>query len=48
MDDADAELADAANYPNIRLMTVNMNESTTVQYDLIQIEENWTKPSRGS
>ncbi|XP_059172856.1 sialate O-acetylesterase-like isoform X4 [Physella acuta] len=46
MDDAEAELADAANYPNIRLMTVNMNESTTVQYDLIQIEENWTKPSR--
>ncbi|KAI8752688.1 sialate O-acetylesterase [Biomphalaria glabrata] len=48
IDNAEEEMADAQNYPNIRLMTVNMNYSATVQYDLIAVEESWTAPNRNT
>ncbi|KAK0044690.1 sialate O-acetylesterase [Biomphalaria pfeifferi] len=48
IDDAEEELADAINYPNIRLMTVNLNESPTPLYDFIKIEQDWTAPNRSS
>ncbi|KAK6169983.1 hypothetical protein SNE40_018485 [Patella caerulea] len=43
-----AEIADGVNYPNIRLFTVRRKESKTRQYDLIDIEQNWSLPSKTS
>lgn len=44
---ASLELADAKNYPNLRIMTVAEEQSTTPLYDLIDIQEDWTSPSYG-
>lgn len=48
MEGAEDEMADAQNYPNIRLFTVNMDTATTPQYDLIRVEESWTAPNRNT
>jgi sialate O-acetylesterase len=45
---ADAEIADAHNYPNIRLMTVSNQASDTPLDDLIAIQQTWTSPSNTS
>ncbi|XP_012942504.1 sialate O-acetylesterase [Aplysia californica] len=45
---ADKELADAHNYPNIRLMSVSLKKSTTPLDDLIYIDEAWTPPNNDS
>ncbi|KAH9504411.1 hypothetical protein Btru_063547 [Bulinus truncatus] len=45
INDASLEIANAHNYPNIRLMTVDLIEAATPQYDLIKIEEDWSKPA---
>ncbi|CAG5130234.1 unnamed protein product, partial [Candidula unifasciata] len=42
---ASQELADARNYPNIRIMTVAEAQSDTPLHDLVSIEEHWTSPS---
>ncbi|XP_059172853.1 sialate O-acetylesterase-like [Physella acuta] len=48
IDVATEEMADAHNYPNIRLMTVNMDEAATPQYDLIKVEQSWIKADSSS
>ncbi|XP_055889537.1 sialate O-acetylesterase-like [Biomphalaria glabrata] len=48
IDGAAEEIADAHNYPNIRLMTVSMNESSTPLRNLIQIDEPWSKANNSS
>ncbi|BFZ09713.1 hypothetical protein BsWGS_12752 [Bradybaena similaris] len=45
---ASLELADAKNYPNLRIMTVAEEQSSTPLYDLIDIQEDWTSPSYAS
>ncbi|CAG5130235.1 unnamed protein product [Candidula unifasciata] len=42
---ASQELADATNYPNVRIMTVAEEQSDTPLHDLISIQEDWTSPS---
>ncbi|XP_055889534.1 sialate O-acetylesterase-like [Biomphalaria glabrata] len=39
------EIANAYKYPNIRLMTIDLIDAPTPQYDLIKLEENWSKPA---
>ncbi|XP_046550379.1 sialate O-acetylesterase-like isoform X2 [Haliotis rubra] len=41
---ASAELQDSLNYPNIRVFTVQLNQSSTPLYDLIDVEEPWSVP----
>uniref|UniRef100_A0A0B7A1T8 Sialate O-acetylesterase domain-containing protein n=1 Tax=Arion vulgaris TaxID=1028688 RepID=A0A0B7A1T8_9EUPU len=45
---AAAEIADAQNYPNIRLMTVYEKVSSTPLDDLLKIQQNWTRPDNVS
>ncbi|BFZ25021.1 hypothetical protein BsWGS_28060 [Bradybaena similaris] len=46
--DAAKELADAHNYPLMRLMTVELQQSTTPLYDLVKVRQPWTPPSNAS
>jgi len=39
---ASAEIAAAANYPNIRVFTASLKDSTTPQIDLLGIDEMWS------
>ncbi|XP_005106538.1 sialate O-acetylesterase isoform X1 [Aplysia californica] len=48
MSDAAAQTADAHNYPNIRLMTVSMRNSTFPLDDLVAIDQAWTSPNSGA
>ncbi|WAR08529.1 SIAE-like protein [Mya arenaria] len=41
-----SEIADAENYPDIRLMTVDQQWSATPKFDIEDIEENWTRPNK--
>ncbi|CAG5130233.1 unnamed protein product, partial [Candidula unifasciata] len=45
---AKQEIAEAKNYPNVRLVTVAEEQSPTPLYDLISIQEDWTSPSSAS
>lgn len=42
-----AEIADAVNYPDIRLFTVAQKWSATELYELPEVEEDWTRPNKG-
>ena len=42
MFNASAEIAAAANYPDIRVFTTSLEYSTTAQIDLLGIEEIWS------
>ncbi|XP_059144147.1 sialate O-acetylesterase-like [Physella acuta] len=42
------EIADAHNYPNIRLMTVHKTESFTPLYDLARVDQAWAKADNNS
>ncbi|KAI8752698.1 sialate O-acetylesterase [Biomphalaria glabrata] len=48
IDGAAEEIADANNYPNIRVMTVNDNESPTPLNNLIALSESWSRASSAS
>ncbi|KAK6985308.1 sialate O-acetylesterase [Biomphalaria glabrata] len=48
IDGAAEEIADAHNYPNVRVMTVNMDQSATPLHDIIKIEEPWSKANNDS
>ncbi|KAL4233525.1 hypothetical protein ACF0H5_008206 [Mactra antiquata] len=41
-----AEIADAQRYPNIRLFTAAQKWSKKSEYDLLQVEQYWTRPNR--
>jgi sialate O-acetylesterase len=45
---AQKEIADANNYPNIRLMTAYEEESSTPLDDLLRVQQNWTSASNVS
>ena len=45
---ADEEIADAHNYPNMRLMTVSLKTAAKPIDDLIEVEEAWAQPSNGN
>ena len=45
---ATEELNDAAKYPYLRLFTVSDKSSLTQKYDLMQVEEKWSLPSKGT
>ena len=47
MNGAAEEIADAHNYPNIRLFTAALKSSPTPVDDLIDVEESWASPSNG-
>lgn len=42
------EVADAENYPDIRLFTVAQKWSATDMYELIEVEQQWTRPNKGT
>ena len=44
---ASAELNDVTNYPYLRLFTVADKSSLTQKYDLMEVEEKWSLPSKG-
>ncbi|KAH9508988.1 hypothetical protein Btru_048482 [Bulinus truncatus] len=48
MYDAEKEMDEARFYPNIRLMTVKMNEASTPLYDFLELEQSWTAPNRST
>jgi len=48
MNGAAEEIADAHNYPNIRLFTAALKSSPTPVDDLIDVEESWASPSNDS
>ena len=45
---ATAELNDVINYPYLRLFTVADKTSATPKYDIIEVEEKWSVPSKGN
>ena len=47
MFNATEELENVSKYKDIRLFTVMQNSSTSPQYDLLKVEENWKLPSNG-
>ncbi|KAH9508991.1 hypothetical protein Btru_048485, partial [Bulinus truncatus] len=48
MYDAEKEMDEARFYPNIRLMTVKMNEASMPLYDFLELEQSWTAPNRST
>ena len=45
---ASEEVNDAASYPYLRLFTAGMKTSATQKYDLLEVEEKWSIPSKGT
>ncbi|XP_060570660.1 sialate O-acetylesterase-like [Ruditapes philippinarum] len=42
------EIADAINFPDIRLFTAAQEWSNNIEYDLLGVEQYWSKPNRDS
>ena len=41
------EIADAVNFPNIRLFSTSRNWSNKTEYDLLGVDLDWSMPNRG-
>ena len=44
---ASEEVADAVNYPQVRLFTAALRWSNKTEYDLLQVEQTWSLPDKG-
>ncbi|XP_045171966.1 sialate O-acetylesterase-like isoform X2 [Mercenaria mercenaria] len=45
---ASQEIADAVNYPDIRLFTAAQKWSNKTEYELLQVEQYWSRPNKDS